>query len=68
MILRKWETLPEQLRTEAVRPYYDVLQKKRWSLAAKRLFDIVVFVRYCYEIGINMKEGVAVLYTANGNK
>lgn len=42
MMLKKWEALPEQLRTEAVRPYYDALQKKRWSLAAKRLFDIVV--------------------------
>ncbi len=40
--MKKWEALPEQLRTEAVRPYYDALCKKRLSLAAKRLFDIVV--------------------------
>lgn len=42
MILRKWDDLPEQLRTEAVRPYYDVLRKKQGSLIAKRLFDIIV--------------------------
>ena len=42
MILKKWEELPEQLRTEAVRPYYEILKKKRGSLIAKRLFDIVV--------------------------
>ena len=42
MILRKWEELPEQLRTDAVRPYYDSLEKKKVSLVLKRLFDIVV--------------------------
>ena len=42
MILRKWEDLPESLRTDAVRPYYDILKKKRGSLLLKRVFDIVV--------------------------
>lgn len=42
MILKKWEDLPEQLRTDAVRPYYDVLKKKQGGLVAKRLFDVVV--------------------------
>lgn len=42
MILKKWEALPDELRTEAVRPYYDALSRKRGSLAAKRLFDILV--------------------------
>ena len=40
MILKNWEDLPEQLRTEAVRPYYDALSARRAGLAAKRLFDI----------------------------
>lgn len=42
MMLRKWEDLPEQLRIEAVRPYYDSLEKKQLSLVFKRLFDIAV--------------------------
>lgn len=42
MRLCKWEQLPEQLRTEQVRPYYEMLSKKRGSLRIKRLFDIVV--------------------------
>lgn len=42
MLLKKWENLPEQLRTEAVRPYYDALKKKQGSLVAKRIFDVVV--------------------------
>ena len=42
MILKKWEDLPEQFRTDAVRPYYDILAKKQGSLLLKRVFDVVV--------------------------
>lgn len=42
MILKAWEKLPANLRTDAVRPYYDILKKKQISLICKRLFDIVV--------------------------
>ena len=42
MILKKWEDLPENLRTDAVRPYYDLLAKRRGSLLIKRIFDVVV--------------------------
>lgn len=33
--------LPDSLRTEAVRPYYDILKKKQWSLFWKRVVDVV---------------------------
>ena len=42
MILKKWEDLPEQLRTDAVRPYYDLLARRRGSLLLKRCFDVIV--------------------------
>ena len=42
MILKKWEDLPEQLRTDAVRPYYDLLARRRGSLLLKRSFDVIV--------------------------
>ena len=42
MILKKWEELPESLQNDAVRPYYDLLTKRRGSLLLKRCFDIVV--------------------------
>ena len=42
MRLRKWDDLPPELRTEAVRPYYDSLKKKQLSLLLKRIFDIIV--------------------------
>lgn len=40
-MLKNWEQLPDFLRTEAVRPYYEQLNKKRAGLLLKRLFDIV---------------------------
>ena len=42
MILKPWNELPENLRTEAVKPYYDVLSKHRVSLVLKRIFDFTV--------------------------
>lgn len=42
MVLCKWEKLPQELQLDAVRPYYEMLQKKRASLVFKRLFDVVV--------------------------
>lgn len=42
MILRKWDDLPDKMKNESVRKYYDVLHKKWFSLFIKRIFDIVV--------------------------
>ena len=41
-MLKNWNELPKYMRTDEVRPYYDLLQKKRLSLFLKRVFDIVV--------------------------
>ena len=42
MILRKWEDLPKFMQIPEVREYYDILDKKRFSLKCKRVFDVVV--------------------------
>lgn len=42
MGLKRWEDLPEALRCDAVRPYYDALQRRKLGLTAKRVFDIAV--------------------------
>ena len=42
MFLKHWEDLPEIMKTEEVRPYYDVLRKRKGSLALKRIFDFLV--------------------------
>lgn len=41
-MLKEWNQLPEYMQTDAVRPYYDQLKKKEFSLFLKRIFDIVV--------------------------
>ena len=40
-MLREWDKLPKNMRTEAVRPYYESLKKKKVSLALKRAFDVI---------------------------
>lgn len=42
MLLKKWEELPENMKNEAVRKYYEILKKRNVSLVFKRLFDIVM--------------------------
>ena len=42
MVLRKWENIPPEMQTEEVRKYYEILEKRKFSLVAKRFFDIVV--------------------------
>lgn len=40
--MKKWEDLPENMRCDEVRPYYEILYGKRVSLFFKRVFDIVI--------------------------
>lgn len=40
--MKRWEDLPLEMQKEEIRQYYDVLDKKRGSLALKRVFDIIV--------------------------
>lgn len=41
MILKKWEELPDFMRNEEIRPYYEALKKKKLSLFLKRAMDLV---------------------------
>ena len=47
-MLKKWEELPEFMKNDEVRLYYEILKKKKVSLALKRAFDftggIILFV------------------------
>lgn len=40
--MKKWEDLPRSFQNEAVRPYYEQLKKRGFSLVCKRAFDLVV--------------------------
>ena len=39
--MKKWENLPGDLRVDEVRKYYEILQKHKGGLFAKRVFDVV---------------------------
>ncbi len=40
-MLKKYEKLPDFMKNKEVKKYYDILNKKRFSLILKRLFDII---------------------------
>lgn len=40
-MLRKWENLPDFMRVPEVKPYWEILNKKRGQLFLKRCFDLV---------------------------
>lgn len=40
MLLKKWDDLPECMKNNEVKKYYDILSKKKGQLIFKRLFDI----------------------------
>ena len=40
-MLKKWEDLPDFMKNDAVRVYYDSLQKKKISMFLKRAMDLV---------------------------
>lgn len=42
MLIKKWEKLPKELQIAEVKPYWEYLRKKNFSLFWKRIFDIVI--------------------------
>lgn len=41
-MIKKWEELPEFMKNESVKKYYEILKKKQFQLFLKRAFDIVM--------------------------
>ncbi len=41
-MLREWEDLPDFMKYDEVKVYYDILSKKKFQLGLKRLFDVIV--------------------------
>ena len=41
-MLRRWEKLPEFMKCEEVRVYYDILNRRRVSLCLKKVFDVTM--------------------------
>lgn len=53
-MLKKWEELPEFMKNDEVRLYYEILKKKKMSLILKKVFDLVVGVIFLIVIAIPM--------------
>ncbi len=43
-MLRRWDDLPEFMKTPEVRPYWEILNKKKGQLLLKRIFDFIVSI------------------------
>ena len=44
MLLRKWEDLPDTMKNDNVRKYYDILKNRQRSLIFKRIFDLITAI------------------------
>ena len=42
MMLKRWEDLPDFMRVDEIRLYWEILNKRRGKLLLKRIFDLVV--------------------------
>ena len=53
-MLKKWDDLPDFMRVDEVRPYWEILDKKRSQLILKRSFDLVVSIILLVVLAIPM--------------
>lgn len=54
MLLKRWEDLPEFMKTPEVRPYWEILNKKRGQLLLKRIFDLIISIILLIVLAIPM--------------
>ena len=53
-MLKKWEELPDFMRVDEVRPYWEILNRKKGQLILKRIFDFIVAVIMLIVLAIPM--------------
>lgn len=65
--MKKWEELPAQMQNQEVLRYYESLKKKRGSLVAKRVFDVVMsLILIVVLFPVMVVVGIAVRATSPG--
>lgn len=65
--MKKWENLPEFMRNEAVKPYYDNLYRHRVGIVMKRVTDVILaLVLFCILFPFMFIIGVIVGVTSPG--
>lgn len=53
-MLRKWDALPAFMKCDEVREYYQILEKKKLSLALKRAFDVAAAALLLFLLAVPM--------------
>ena len=53
-MLTSWDKLPDYMRIPELRPYYEILNKRRFSLFIKRLFDLFAAILLLVLLAIPM--------------
>ena len=53
-ILPQWDELPDDIKNEEVRPYYDALSKRKAGLFFKRVLDVIAAIDLIILLGIPM--------------
>lgn len=53
-MLKDWQALPDFMRIPEVRPYYDSLKQKPFSLFLKRIFDYIIALFLLFVLAIPM--------------
>ena len=53
-MLKRWEDLPAFMRVPEVKPYYEILYKKRFQLELKRILDVVAALIMLFVLAIPM--------------
>ena len=65
--MKKWENLPEFMRNEAVKPYYEKLQSHRVGIVMKRVMDVMLaLILFCVLFPFMLIIGVIVGVTSPG--
>ena len=66
-MLTSWEDLPEWMKTDSVRQYYEGLDSKRIQLSLKRLFDLVVsFILFLFFSPFMLIISIAIIVDSRG--
>lgn len=53
-MLRRWEDLPDFMKTKEIRPYWEILNRKRGQIALKRAFDFIMSILMLIVLAIPM--------------
>lgn len=68
MRLIEWDMIPNSMKNDEVRYYYEILRKKRFQLNLKRIFDVILsLLLIVISLPIMLGIGIVIKLTDNGD-